>query len=99
MFGFPYRGPGASPPKGNFKAGDHMPTEDSKEEFIKTALAHVKGMLGEREKSVEAREKRIYRIERIGRLCLAAIEDNNPGLHKALKKEFYEVYKGEINDE
>lgn len=99
MFGFPYRGPGAAPPKGNFNAGDRMPTEESKEEFIKTALTHVKGVLDEREKSVEAREKRIYRIERIARLCLAAIEDNNPGLHKALKKEFDEVYKGETNDE
>lgn len=93
MFGWPYRGPGVAPPKGNFKAGDPMPIEERKEDFIKIALAHVKEMLGERERNVEEKEKRIYRIERMGRICLAAIEDNNPSLYKALKKEFDEVYK------
>lgn len=99
MFGFPYRGPGASPPKGNFKAGDDMPTEESKEEFIKTALAHVKSMLGEREKNVEARENRIYRMERLAIISLSAIQDSNPSLHRELKKEFDEVYKGGTNDD
>lgn len=93
MFGIKYRGPGAAPPKGNFKSGDTMPYQERRDEFIKTAMAHVKEALGEREKIVEAKEKRIYRMERIGRLCLAALRDVNPNLADALDAEFTDAYK------
>jgi len=93
MFGMKYRGHGSAPPKGNFKAGDTMPDQERKDEFIKTAMSHVEEKLGQREKIVEEKEKRLYRMERIGRICLAALRDVNPNLADALDAEFTDAYK------